>query len=79
MNDNVQNPSHYNNDSSIEAIDAIEASMSQEEFRGYLKGSFQKYVWRWDKKHTDTKLQVEDLKKAQWFLNKLIQNAETES
>lgn len=79
MNDNVHKPSHYNNDSTIEAIDAIEASMSQEEFRGYLKGSFQKYVWRWDKKHSDAKLQVEDLKKAQWFLNKLIQNADKES
>ena len=60
------NPGHYK-DSEIECIDAIESSMSQEAFKGYLKGSVIKYIWRYEKKNG-----VEDLWKAQWFLTNLI-------
>ena len=49
--DLVNNPSHYNS-SGIECIDAIKASMSPEEYRGYLKGNVMKYTWRYTyKKH----------------------------
>tara|TARA_B100000287_G_scaffold416780_1_gene451859 strand:+ start:5195 stop:5530 length:336 start_codon:yes stop_codon:yes gene_type:complete len=65
--DNVDRPMHYAA-GSIECIDAIEAQLSPEEFRGYLKGNIIKYLWR--EKH---KGGVESLKKAQWYLNKLIQ------
>tara|TARA_R100001079_G_C4413742_1_gene136708 strand:- start:663 stop:875 length:213 start_codon:yes stop_codon:yes gene_type:complete len=65
MTDNI-NPDHYK-DSEIECIDAIESSMSQEAFKGYLKGSIIKYVWRYEKKNG-----LEDLNKARWFLAKLI-------
>ena len=60
MTDNI-NPDHYK-DSEIECIDAIESSMSKEAYKGYLKGSIIKYVWRYEKKNG-----VEDLKKARWF------------
>ena len=66
MTDNI-NPDHYK-DSEIECIDAIESSMSQEAFKGYLKGSIIKYVWRYEKKNG-----LEDLNKARWFLARLIQ------
>lgn len=59
------NPSHYQ--SEIECIDAIKASMTKEQFKGYLKGNVQKYIWRYEKKNG-----VEDLKKAQWYLDRLI-------
>jgi hypothetical protein len=59
------NPSHYKN--AIETIDAIEASMTPEAFRGYLKGNVLKYVTRYEKKNG-----LEDLKKADWYLSKLI-------
>lgn len=59
------NPSHYQ--SEIECIDAIKASMTKEQFKGYLKGNVQKYVWRYEQKNG-----VEDLKKAQWYLDRLI-------
>lgn len=65
--DMVNNPSHYA-DSAIECIDAIAASMSRDAFLGYLKGNVQKYVWRYEKKAKP----AEDLKKASWYLERLI-------
>jgi hypothetical protein len=65
--DSVNKPAHYNQ-SGIECIEAIEASMSNEQFCGYLKGNIQKYIWRFESKN-----KIEDLKKAQWYLNKLIE------
>ena len=67
MEDNVNNPSHYNQ-KNIEAIRAIEASMDAEEFQGYLKGNTLKYIWRYRYKTHP----VEDLEKAQYYLNLLI-------
>jgi len=64
--DNVDRPMHYAA-GTIECIDAIEAQLSAEEFRGYLKGNVIKYLWR--EKH---KGGVESLKKANWYLNKII-------
>ena len=63
--DNI-NPDHYK-DSEIECIDAIESSMSKEAFKGYLKGNIIKYVWRYEQKNG-----VEDLKKARWYLARLV-------
>jgi spore coat protein CotF len=67
--DNVNEPNHYKGE--IECIDAIKNSMSIEEFKGFLKGNVQKYVWRYDKKNG-----IEDLKKAQWYLDRLIKENE---
>ena len=64
--DNVNHPSHYN-DGGLECIEAIEAQLTPEEYRGYLKGNVAKYVWR--EKH---KGGIESLKKAQWYLDKLV-------
>jgi len=69
-NDPVNNPLHYNR-KNIEAICAIEASMDEEEFRGYLKGNTLKYMWRY--KYKDSP--IEDLEKAQYYLNLLIKKA----
>jgi hypothetical protein len=68
--DNVEKPAHYNQ-SGIECIQAIEASMTIDQFCGYLKGNIQKYIWRYEDKN-----KIEDLKKAQWYLNKLIETYE---
>jgi len=65
MVDMVNSPPHYN-DGGIECIDAIEASMSQDAFRGYLKGNMIKYLWRYE--HKGGK---EDLDKANWYLTRL--------
>ena len=66
----VNSPPHYNS-GDIECIDAIKESMTLEAFKGYLKGNIQKYIWRYEAKKG-----VEDLKKAQWYLNRLIKTLE---
>ena len=65
--DAVNHPSHYT-DGGIECIEAIESALTNEEYRGYLKGNIQKYVWR--EKH---KGGTESLKKAKWYLQRLIE------
>ena len=62
----VNHPSHYTQ-GEIECIDAIKASMTHEEFIGYLKGNVIKYVWRYRQKGKPS----EDLAKAQWYLTRL--------
>ena len=66
--DPVDQPDHYNK-GAIEAIEAIKASMPEEEFRGYLKGNALKYLWRYDYKGKP----VEDLRKCRWYIERLIQ------
>ena len=70
--DLVNHPSHYV-DGAIECIEAIEAELTTEEYRGYLKGNIAKYVWR--ERH---KGGTESLKKAQWYLERLIQMDEAQ-
>jgi len=65
MIDPVNHPEHYQG--SIECLDAIEASMTHEEFCGYLKGNIIKYVWRYKKKGL-----VTDLEKSEFYLKRLI-------
>lgn len=67
MNDVVNRPEHYNQ-GGIEAIEAIKASMSHEEFKGYLKGNAMKYLWRYKHKGKPS----EDLRKAKWYLDRLL-------
>lgn len=64
----VNHPAHYTKHQGIECIDAIQAELNHEEYRGYLKGNITKYVWR--EKH---KGNLQDLKKANWYLNRLIE------
>ena len=74
MHDPVNNPAHYADSfGGIQCIDAIETSMSTEEFKGFLKGNVQKYVWRYSQKNG-----AEDLKKAKWYLERLIKLREFE-
>ena len=67
MADNVNNPEHYTA-GGIECIAAIEAALTPEEFRGYLKGNILKYVWRERRKG-----QTESIKKAEWYSKYLIE------
>ena len=74
MNDLVNNPEHYNT-GSVECIEAIEASMSPEEFKGYLKGNAMKYLWRCTYKGSC----VQDLEKCLWYTSRLKEYIERES
>ena len=64
--DNVNKPPHYNQ-AGVECIDAIQAA-TDDGFEYYLQGNIIKYLWRYRYKNG-----VEDLKKAQWYLTKLIE------
>lgn len=66
--DMVNSPPHYQSAKGIESIDAIEAALTPEEFRGFLRGNCLKYLWRCEKKGG-----TEDLKKAAWYLNRLTE------
>lgn len=59
------NPKYYHL-GKIECIDAIKASMTPEEFKGFLKGNVIKYIWRYQQKNGS-----EDLRKANWYLERL--------
>jgi hypothetical protein len=65
--DMVNSPPHYNQ-TGIECIHAISAA-TNDGFKYYLQGNILKYLWRFDYKDKP----LEDLKKAQWYLDKLIE------
>ena len=67
--DMVNSPDHYTHNG-IEAINVIEAKLTGEQYEGYLQGSVMKYLLRSNYKGKRN----EDLKKAQWYLNTLVEN-----
>ena len=66
--DEINSPPHYQSPNGLECIDFIEAALSPEEFRGYLRGNALKYQWRIMKKHANP---LRDLGKAEWYLARL--------
>lgn len=73
LNDVVNHPEHYISESGIETIDVIEAFTKdvKDPFEAYCTGNIIKYICRWPNKNG-----VEDLKKARWYLDKLIEHVE---
>ena len=69
--DVVNKPEHYNH-GGIEAILYMKDNMSTEAFQGYLEGCTKKYLHRFRYKGKAK----QDLQKAQWYLNKLIEEQE---
>lgn len=69
VSNNVNHPSHYN-ESGIECIEAIRATLGSE-FPAYCKGNVMKYLWRYQYKNG-----IEDLKKAQVYLNWMVEYLE---
>ena len=65
--DMVNQPPHYNQDK-VECIDAIE-SATNSGFEYYLQGVIIKFLWSYRYKGKPT----EDLRKAEWYLQKLIE------
>ena len=63
----VNNPTHYNT-GAVECIDAIQATLSAEEFQGYCRGNTLKYLWRCMYKGKSK----QDLEKARWYLDRLL-------
>ena len=69
MSDAVNHPSHYT-DGNIEVIEYIEDKKLD-----YCLGNAVKYISRAGKK--DPAKEIEDLRKADWYINRRIQELET--
>lgn len=64
-------PAHYDG---VECLNAIRASMPSNAYSGFLKGTIQRYLWRYERKGG-----VEDLKKAARYLEWLIEHEDVSS
>lgn len=64
--DNVNSPQHYLG--KVECIDCIEsATAGLNGIEAFCTGNAIKYLYRWKKKNG-----IEDLKKAKWYIDKII-------
>ena len=70
--DPVNSPSHYTA-GGIEVIEILKAKLTKDEYRGYLLGNILKYTMRHRHKNGH-----EDLRKAEWYLKRLIGEVETQ-
>ena len=68
--DPVNHPAHYTS-GGIECIDAMQAAFGVEAVKDFCLCNAFKYLWRHRNKNG-----VEDLKKARWYLNRLIEEVE---
>lgn len=74
MSDNINHPPHYTA-GKVECIDAIEAATEGlSGIKAVCTANAIKYLWRWPRKG-----QIEDLKKAEWYIEKLISVLERDS
>lgn len=68
----VNHPPHYISKTGLETIDVIEAfTFDLTGINAVCTGNVLKYICRWSKKNG-----LQDLKKAQWYLNRLIDHVE---
>ena len=73
--DMVNHPQHYKTKSGLETIDVIEAfTYGLNGIEAVDTANVMKYICRWKKKNG-----LEDLRKAQWYLNHLINIVEKEN
>lgn len=71
MTDNVNHPKHYTQ-GVVECIDALAAAtINLKGLDAVCTANAIKYLWRWDQKNG-----VEDLKKARWYIDKLVKENE---
>lgn len=70
MSDMVNHPSHYISPDGLEAIDVIKSfTKGLEGYEAVATGNALKYILRWKHKNG-----VEDLEKAKWYIDSLIEN-----
>jgi len=70
INDNINHPKHYTNKTGVECIQVTEQF-------NFNRGNAIKYVWRAGEK--DKTKEIEDLKKAAWYIHREISRLEGEN
>lgn len=69
----VNHPPHYISETGIETIDVIDAfTFDLKGYEAVYTANVLKYICRWKKKNG-----LQDLKKAMWYLQRLINHIET--
>ena len=68
VEDDINHPSHYQSESGLEVIEAIEAFIADPV--AYMLGNVMKYISRGGKKRANP--QIKDLRKARWYLDRAI-------
>lgn len=69
--ESINHPQHYGGDTPYEVIKVLSHWLSPEEYIGFLRGNYIKYLARFHMKGG-----LEDLRKANWYLNKHIEKLE---
>lgn len=68
---NAINPQHYKN-GEVECIDALKAAtVNKSGIEAVCTANIIKYLWRYESKNG-----LEDVRKARWYLDRLIQEIE---
>lgn len=74
MSEMVEHPKHYGGDTPYECIKVLKAWLTEEQYKGFLRGNALKYLCRVGKKDET----VQELKKAKFYLDKLIESESQE-
>ena len=67
VDDDINHPAHYTA-GDIECVDAMKAAFGSDELKVYCKIAAFKYLWR-----ADHKGGLQDIQKANWYLNKYLE------
>ena len=68
----IDHPQRYGGDTTYECIKVLQNWLPEEQYKGFLRGTIIKYLCRVGKKDDE----VQELKKAEFYLKKLIENTE---
>lgn len=73
MSDKINHPEHYTQ-GGVECIDAIDSVICgfENPVEAFYTAQVLRYIWRWPHKNG-----LEDLQKAQWYLDRLIEKIES--
>lgn len=72
MKEEVNHPDRYGGDTTYECIKVLEAWLTPEQYKGFLRGNAIKYLCRCGKKDAE----VMELEKAKWYIERLIEGCE---
>ena len=64
----VNHPDHYGGDNDYECIKVLENWLTEDEYKGFLKGTIIKYINRGGKKDDI----IQDISKAKWYIEEWL-------